>query len=287
MKANKKEGIKIGLLLLTVCIAGMAAITGCASGTGNVTESKAGLETGTEIETGTEAAEDTTIMIAAAASLEACLTRQLIPLFEEKNPRIKVIGTYDSSGKLQTQIEEGAEADVFISAALKQMDALKEQGLVEEKEIVNLLVNKIVLIVPAGSEKGYHSFDDIVKAEQIAVGDPESVPAGEYAKEALTALGLWEEVSKKSSFGTNVTEVLNWVAEGSADAGIVYATDAARTDKVKVVSEAPPNSVKNPVYPVGVVKASTHQEAGKRFVDFLQTEEALSIFTENGFAAAQ
>lgn len=237
---------------------------------------------------GCAAKEETSILIAAAASLETCLTEQLIPLFEEQNPGIRVTGTYDSSGKLQTQIEEGADADVFFSAATKQMTALKDKGLMADDTITNLLVNKIVLIVPAGESGAYMEFKDLTKAEKVAIGDPASVPAGQYAKEALSSLGIWEEVAAKASLGTNVTEVLNWVSEGSANAGIVYATDAAwKADKVKVVAEAPADSVRNPIYPAGMVKASKHPEEAKKFLEFLQSAEADKIFEENGFSIAK
>lgn len=229
--------------------------------------------------------EDVTIMIAAAASLENCYTQELIPMFEEQYPYITVTGTYDSSGKLQTQIEEGLEADVFMSAATKQMNALKEEGLVDGDSIVELLENKLVLIVPAGMEDGaVTEFADIVNAGMIAIGDPESVPAGQYAKEAFTNLGIWDEVSQKASLGTNVTEVLNWVAAGSADAGVVYATDAASTADVTVIAEAPEGSMETPViYPVGIVSASTHKEEAGLFIDFLQREEAIQVFEDYGF----
>lgn len=230
-----------------------------------------------------EAADEVTITIAAAASLETCIVKELIPLFEKNNPGIKVIGTYDSSGKLQTQIEEGAEVDVFFSAAIKQMDALKEQGLMENNSIVDLLENKIVFIVPTGDEGNYSSFEDIKNAESIALGDPGSVPVGQYSEQALKNLGIMGEVEPKLSLGTNVTEVLNWVAEGSAKAGIVYATDAAQTDKVTVVAEAPEGSVNKVIYPVGVVKAAKNQDAAQKFVDFLQSPDALSILKKNGF----
>lgn len=228
------------------------------------------------------------LMIAAAASLENCLTNEIIPLFNESYPGIKVTGTYDSSGKLQTQIEEGAEVDVFFSAATKQMDTLTEEKMIDPDSVVNLLENKIVLIVPKGSEGDYSKFEDIVKAETIAVGDPESVPAGQYAKESLENLGLWEEVQAKSSLGTNVTEVLNWVAESSAEAGIVYATDAAQMpDKVVVIDTAPADSVKQAIYPVGITSAAVNPECAKLFVEFLQTPEAIAIFEANGFSAVK
>ena len=166
--------------------------------------------------------QEVTILIAAAASLKNAFEEQLIPMFEEQNPKIRVEGTYDSSGKLQMQIEEGLEADVFLSAATKQMTALTDKDIINSETVVNLLENKIVLIVPYGaSETEMVVFEDIKNADCIALGDPESVPAGQYAKESLSSLGLWEEIQPRVSFGTNVTEVLNQVASASADAGIV------------------------------------------------------------------
>lgn len=231
-----------------------------------------------------EIKEEQTLTIAAAASLEYSYVEKLIPIFEEKNPGIKIEGVFDSSGKLQTQIEEGLNADVFMSAANKQMNALVEKNIVESESVVELLENKIVVIVPESSNLEIHNFEDIKNAATIAIGDPESVPAGQYAKEALTSLGVWSEVESKLSLGTNVTEVLNWVSENSAEAGIVYATDAATTDKVKVLSEAPEGSLKKKViYPVGIVSTSQNKEAAQLFVDFLSSEEALSVFEEYGF----
>lgn len=266
--------------------AGQAEETGTkedqAETAGEETEAK---ETGGDQADSGEEKEPVTILAAAAASLKYSYDEELIPMFEDKYPWITVEGTYDSSGKLQTQIEEGLEADVFMSAAMKQMEDLEAGGYVDPADEVRLLENKIVLIVPAGSESGLSSFEDIEKAESIALGDPESVPAGQYAREALTSLELWDAVSARASFGTNVTEVLNWVAEGSADAGIVYATDAATTDQVTVVAEAPEGSLEEPViYPVAVVKDSANREAAELFVEFLQSEEAMAVFEAYGFS---
>lgn len=229
------------------------------------------------------------ILVAAAASLKNAYEDKLIPMFEEQYPGVTVEGTYDSSGKLQTQIEEGLEADVFMSAATKQMKALDDEGMIASDSIVNLLENKIVLIVPAGSDSKIDSFEKIGDAASIALGDPKSVPAGQYAKEALTNLNVWDSIQDKVSFGTNVTEVLNQVAAASADAGIVYATDAAsKADQVTVVAEAPEGSLeKKVIYPVAVVKATTHEDAAKAFVDFLQTPEAIAVFESYGFVAAE
>ena len=246
----------------------------------------------TEAESKAEAKADLgeqSILVAAAASLKNAYEDELIPMFEEQYPGVTVEGTYDSSGKLQTQIEEGLEADVFMSAATKQMKALDEEGMIASDTIVNLLENKIVLIVPTGSDSKIDSCEKIGDAASIALGDPESVPAGQYAKEALTNLNVWDSIQDKVSFGTNVTEVLNQVAAASADAGIVYATDAAsKADQVTVVAEAPEGSLeKKVIYPVAVVKATAHEDAAKAFVDFLQTPEAIAVFESYGFVAAK
>ena len=240
-------------------------------------------------ETTAASGEETEILVAAAASLKNAYEDKLIPMFEEANPGVTVKGTYDSSGKLQTQIEEGLDADVFMSAATKQMKALDEEGMIASDTITDLLENKIVLIVPTGNEKKLEKFEDIEKADSIALGDPASVPAGQYAQEALTNLGIWDKIQDKVSFGTNVTEVLNQVAAASADAGIVYATDAASmADKVEVVAEAPEGSLsKKVIYPVAVVKGTAHEEVAKEFVAFLQTDKAITVFEDYGFSSAQ
>lgn len=286
------------VVMATMMVAGMMA--GCSSKPQETTAAATETETiaaettaaETEAESKAEAKADLgeqSILVAAAASLKNAYEDELIPMFEEQYPGVTVEGTYDSSGKLQTQIEEGLEADVFMSAATKQMKALDEEGMIASDTIVNLLENKIVLIVPTGSDSKMDSFEKIGDAASIALGDPESVPAGQYAKEALTNLNVWDSIQDKVSFGTNVTEVLNQVAAASADAGIVYATDAAsKADQVTVVAEAPEGSLeKKVIYPVAVVKATAHEDAAKAFVDFLQTPEAIAVFESYGFVAAE
>ena len=286
------------VVMAAMMVAGMMA--GCSSKPQETTAAATETETiaaettaaETEAESKAEAKADLgeqSILVAAAASLKNAYEDELIQMFEEQYPGVTVEGTYDSSGKLQTQIEEGPEADVFMSAATKQMKALDEEGMIASDTIVNLLENKIVLIVPTGSDSKMDSFEKIGDAASIALGDPESVPAGQYAKEALTNLNVWDSIQDKVSFGTNVTEVLNQVAAASADAGIVYATDAAsKADQVTVVAEAPEGSLeKKVIYPVAVVKATAHEDAAKAFVDFLQTPEAIAVFESYGFVAAK
>ena len=273
----------------TAAEAGTTAGTEAGTETGE--ETKAEADAKAEADTKAEAAsgQETEILVAAAASLKNAYEEELIPMFQDKYPGVTVKGTYDSSGKLQTQIEEGLEADVFMSAATKQMTALDGEGMIASDTITNLLENKIVLIVPAGSGSGLARFEDIEKAESIALGDPASVPAGQYAEEALTSLGIWDKIQDKVSFGTNVTEVLNQVAAASADAGIVYATDAASmADQVQVVAEAPEGSLaKKVIYPVAVVKNTANEEAAKKFVEFLKTDEAMKVFESYGFTKGE
>lgn len=226
------------------------------------------------------------VNLAAAASLKNAFDEKLIPMFQEKYPGVKVTPTYASSGDLQTQIENGLEADVFMSAANKQMNKLAEEGLVDNSTNLQFLENKVVLIVPADSNANISSFDDLKNISgNIAIGDPESVPAGQYAQEVLNNTGIWNDVESKLSLGTDVTAVLNQVAQGSAECGIVYATDAkSMPDDVKVICEAPDDALKTPViYPVAALKNSTDDNATKAFMDFLQTKEAKDVFVEYGF----
>lgn len=281
---------KIALLLAGIMACGM--LTACGDGGKSSSTSKStsaesiSAQSEPEEEV-TPEAEQTKLLVAAAASLKNAYDEKLIPMFQDANPGVLVEGTYDASGKLQTQIEEGLEADVFMSAAPKQMNELNDKGLILSDTMTDLLENKIVLIVPAGSDSTLTAFEDIANANSIAIGDPASVPVGQYAQEALTNLGIWDSIQDKVSLGTNVTEVLNQVAAGSADAGIVYATDAASMpEQVKVVAEAPADSVSKAIYPAAVVKNTQHMEEAKAFVEFLKTPEAIKVFEEYGFTNA-
>ncbi|WP_405266840.1 molybdate ABC transporter substrate-binding protein [Methanobrevibacter sp.] len=225
------------------------------------------------------------VNLAAAASLKNAFDNDLIPMFEEKYPGVKVTPTYASSGDLQTQIENGLATDVFMSAANKQMDALVEEDIIDNDTNLQFLENKVVLIVPADSDANISSFEDLKDIDgNIAIGDPESVPAGQYAEQVLNNTGIWDDVESKLSLGTDVTAVLNQVAQGSAECGIVYATDAKSTDDVKVICEAPEEVLDTPViYPIAELKNSTDSDAANAFMDFLQSQEAKDVFVEYGF----
>jgi molybdate transport system substrate-binding protein len=294
---------KKSLLLIMLCVVFVLA-TGCQKKETATTEDNvqtsveatadttATTETTTEEATVAEAATNETattddapveILVAAAASLQNSL-EDIQKLYQKEYPNVTITYTFGSSGTLQEQIEQGAPADVFMSAALKQMTALEDGGFILDGTKKELLENKVVLIVPADSTLGLTKFEDIVKAPVIAIGDPDSVPAGQYAEQVFTSLGIQDAVDKVATKGKDVTEVLTWVSSGNADAGVVYATDAQSSKDVKVVAQAPEGSCDKVIYPAAVVKASKAADAAKAFVDYLASDEAMSVFESYGFS---
>ncbi|MBQ7584221.1 MAG: molybdate ABC transporter substrate-binding protein [Lachnospiraceae bacterium] len=235
-----------------------------------------------------EAAKDTgdkkeLIILAAASLTDVC--GELETLYEAAHPDTELTFSFGSSGALQTQIEEGAPADIFFSASTKQMNALDDEGLMDSESITELLENKIVLVIPTGSDKGISAFEDAAtdKVGIIGLGDPESVPAGQYAEEVFTSLGILDDVKAKANYGSDVRTVLTWVEAGEVDCGVVYKTDALTTDAVEIVTEAPEGSCKKVIYPIGIVNASENQDASKELLDFFKGEEAGKVFEKHGF----
>ena len=203
--------------------------------------------------------------------------------FNEEYPDVNILFNADSSGTLQTQIEEGSRCDIFFSAATKQMDALVDEELAKKDSVVDLLENKVVLIKPKDGETKVTGFENIAG---------ENVPVGQYSREIFKNLGIEDDVNKMEiNEGKNVTDVLASVSEGSNEIGIVYATDATSVaDKVDVIAEAPEGSLETPVlYPVGlIVDAEASDEeaaAADAFLEYLQTDDAMKVFEEYGFAA--
>jgi len=245
-------------------------------------------ETAVPEELASPEASSVELTIAAAASLTD-VTTEIAEAYKAVASNVTLTFTYGSSGSLQTQIEQGAPVDIFMSAAQKQMNALEEQSLLLDGSRINLLENKVVLIVPVDSALGLIGFDELASdsVKTVAMGDPASVPAGQYAEEVLTSLGIKDGVEAKANFGTDVRQVLTWVEGGEVDAGIVYATDAATTDKVSVICEAPADSVKQIIYPVAILKESKLAEAAQAFISFLQTDECAALFDKYGFDMAK
>lgn len=224
------------------------------------------------------------LVVSAAASLTDVMN-ELKTVYEKENPGVKITPTYGSSGTLQTQIEEGAPSDIFFSAATKQMTALDKKGLILSDSKKDLLLNKIVLITPKGNAKKLSAFADAAssKVSKIALGEPKSVPVGQYAEKVFTSLKILDAVKKKAVYGSDVRQVLTWVESGSVDCGVVYATDAATTDQVQTVAQAPKGSSDPVIYPVAVLKSSKNPDAAEAFVKFLSGDEAKAAFTKYGF----
>jgi molybdate transport system substrate-binding protein len=228
------------------------------------------------------------IMVAAAASLKNVLDKSIIPQFEARY-HIRVETVYDSSGKLQTQIEQGLPADVFMSAAMTQMDALVRGGFVQKNTVVPLLKNRLALIKKKGMQSRVTGFSAILEAESIALGDTGSVPAGQYAREAFIKLGNWSAIqaANKVSAGTNVTEVLSWVAAGSAEVGVVYSTDAASNRNVEVIALLDDTLLAKPIlYPAAPLAKSADQQSAEKFITYLKSSEAQAAFKVYGFSSA-
>ena len=196
----------------------------------------------------------------------------------------------EANGTLQIQIEEGSRCDIFFSAATKQMDALVDEELADKDSVVDLLENKVVLIKPKDGETKVTGFENITDAENIALAG-EDVPVGQYSREIFKNLGIEDDVNKMEiNEGKNVTEVLASVSEGSNEIGIVYATDAASVaDKVDIIAEAPAGSLETPVlYLAGLTidseASDSEAAAAKAFLEYLQTDDAMKVFEEYGFA---
>jgi molybdate transport system substrate-binding protein len=289
--------MKRTLSILLVALLALAMLAGCSSANSSTppstsTASLIPSETAPEVSTTTPETEpevvttpeplpEVELQVFAAASLTEAL-QEIATLYKSVAPNVTLVFNFDSSGKLQTQIENGAEADVFLSAAQKQMDALESYIVPESRK--DLLINKVVLIVPKGEDKGIQSFDDIATdlVSLVALGNAD-VPVGQYSEEIFTTLGTWDIISKKASLGSNVKEVLSQVESGSVDCGVVYSTDAATSDGVDVVTGAPEGSHKPIVYPGAVLLASKETEAAQAFLEYLTQPDAVGVFEAIGF----
>ena len=211
--------------------------------------------------------------------------------FNETYPDVEILYNADSSGTLQTQIEEGARCDIFFSASDKQMNALVDENLAKKDTVEDILENKVVLIKPKDGETKVTGFENITDAANIALAG-DSVPVGQYAREIFDNLGITDEVNKMEiNEGKNVSEVLAAVSEGSNEIGIVYATDAASVaDKVDVIAEAPADALKTPVlYPVGLIEDKEASEddtaAAEAFLEYIKSDDAMKVFEKYGFTA--
>jgi molybdate transport system substrate-binding protein len=245
------------------------------------------------------AAAETELVVFAAASLTETLTK-IGELYEEENPDVTLAFNFDSSGTLKTQIEEGADCDVFLSAGQKQMNELdisageekNPDGLdyVKEGSRIDLLENKVALVVPEDNPKKIESFSQLAEVLEdgeilMAMGNAD-VPVGQYTQKILDYYGLDEaELAKEGriTYGTNVKEVTVQVLEGSVDCGVVYCTDAFSAG-LDVIDSATAEMCGQVIYPAAVMKDSKDPEAAQAFLDYLGEDEAMELFEEVGFS---
>jgi len=235
----------------------------------------------------TRAQQQTSVTVSAAISLKDALD-EIGHTYEQRHNGVKTVFNYGSSGTLQHQIEQGAPVDVFFSAAEKQMDALEAGGFLMPGTRRALVVNKLVLIEPASSNR-LKDFQDLTRADVkiIALGEPRTVPAGMYARQTLDHLGLLAAVEKKAVYAKDVRAVLTYVETGNADAGIVYKTDAQSSTKVRAVAAAADGTHDPIVYPAAILKNSQHEAAARAFLQFLESSDASAVFEKYGFGAPE
>ncbi len=277
----------VGTLGATAAVAGLGLV-GCG---GSSSSSSASTEAAS-----TEAAATDSITVFAAASMTESLTKATETFTSEQG--VEVSFNFDSSGTLKTQIEEGAECDVFISAGQKQMNALDaeaekdhEEGLdfIEHDTRFNILQNEVTLVVPDGNPKNINSFEDL--AEHLKAGDIKlamgnsDVPVGQYTQKILAYYELSEDdlaASGVITYGTNVKEVTTQVSEAAVDCGVIYRTDAVSAN-LTVVDSATKDMCGEVVYPAAVVKGTQHEDSAKAYLEFLKGSVASECFEEVGF----
>lgn len=291
------------LIALTSSIA--LALAGCGSSSSSAATAAASTAAASAAaaeasETTAVAAEQSEVIVFAAASMTETLN-QIKETYEAENPGVTLTFNFDSSGTLKTQIQEGADCDLFISAGQKQMNQLditassdvNTEGLdfVDPDTRVNLLENKVTLAVPEGNPKGIESFDqlaDLLKNGDVlmAMGNSD-VPVGQYTQKILAYYGLDETTlanEGKITYGTNVKEVTTQISEASVDCGVIYETDAYSAG-LTTVDSATPEMCGQVIYPAAVLKTAKNPDGAKKFLDYLQTDEAMKVFESVGFSA--
>lgn len=283
-----------------LCAAGIAsasaALTACGGSSSSVSSVAGSAAASSEAASG----ESVELIVFAAASLTETLNA-IAETYSAENPGVTFRFNFDSSGTLKTQIQEGADCDLFISAGQKQMNQLditadKEvntEGLdfVASDSRVNLLENKVVLVVPEGNPKGIKGFDDLAAkladgSVLMAMGNSD-VPVGQYTQKILSYYKLDETALANAgtiTYGTNVKEVTTQVAEGSVDCGIVYCTDAFSAG-LTVVDSATKDMCGQVIYPAAVMKNAKHADAAKAFLEYLQSDAAMKVFENVGFSS--
>ena len=234
--------------------------------------------------TGPATAAEKTLMVSAAISLKDVLTK-LAAHFEKKNGPVKILYNFAGTGPLRAQIENGAPVDVFVAAAVEEMDKLSQKGLILPSSRINLVANPLVLIVNRKQPPVLNDIIDLTKSniQRIAMGNPATVPAGRYAQEALGYYRIYNQVQEKLIWGENVRQVLDYVARAEVDCGLVYATDALIEKAVAVVQEIPDKTHKPIIYQAAAINSSPNAQLAGQFIRFLREPENVRIFKAYSF----
>lgn len=223
------------------------------------------------------------LVVFAAASLKDVLN-DIKYAYIAEHPNVKITYNFGGSGALQQQIEQGKPSDIFFSAGKTQMQALQNKGLMLDGSVKTFLGNKLVLITPRNGN-GFTSFEDLRRQDvkKIAIGDPKTVPAGQYALQTFEKLNLTDAVKSKLIYGEDVRQVLSMVENGVAQAGVVYSTDALSSPYVQISDVASYNTHDAIVYPIGIVKSSRQPRQAQDFINFLMSEGGRKLFEKYGF----
>lgn len=263
--------------LIAVFAALAITLAGCSSSNGSSSSSSSAASS----------EPSASLTISAAASLTDVM-KEVQSTYTKAHKNVTFTDNFGASGTLQQQIQNGADADVFFSAAVSNMDALDKAGLLLDGTRKNIVGNTIEFVIPK-DQKEISSLSDLSsdRFKQIAIGNPASVPAGKYAQQILTDQNVYNSISSKLVQGTDVRTVLNYVETGSAEGGFVFTTDAKSSKKVKSGFKIPDSWQPKINYPAAVIKASKNQDAAKSFVDYLSTSEAQKIFTKYGFSKSK
>lgn len=274
-----KKGLKRLLTTVFFLVAAIAIVVGCSGNLDTSSKSSNQKITG-------EKKEKVELTISAATSLQDALI-ELQKTFEKDHSNINLKFNFGASGALQQQIAQGAPVDIFFSAAKDKFDALVKDGLISKEDGVDLVGNELVLVVPKDTASGVKSFGDLTKKEvkRISIGTPESVPAGQYAKESFKSTNIWTGIESKVVYAKDVRQVLSYVETGNVDAGVVYKTDALSSNKVNIVATADKQTHTPIIYPVGIIKDTKHRTEAMEFCKFLQSKYAIKTLEKYGFTS--
>ncbi|MGF1524931.1 MAG: molybdate ABC transporter substrate-binding protein [Leptolyngbyaceae cyanobacterium] len=274
----KRRHFTVSALTLTACL----SVVGCSQVNPSASTAVAG-----EAVNLASSSESVALTVSVAASVQDAM-KEVQASYQAEFPNVTVTYNFGSSGSLAQQINQGAPVDVFLSASQQWMDDVEAKDQLVDGSRANLLQNTMVLITPQDATN-IADFSDLAvnSIGKVAMGEPESVPAGRYAKEVLTTFNLFEALQTKFVFTKDVRQVLSYVETGNVDAGLVYATDALLSDRIEIVATAPTDSHAAIVYPVAVVNDSAHTDAAQAFVDFLSSDAATAIFEQYGFSTVE